>query len=52
MIVVLNVRVGKVLADCVNRIREIVRVAGLAVRNGNSLELGSEFRLIHYAAGR
>jgi hypothetical protein len=36
-----------VIADRVNCIRKIVRVAGLAVRNGNRLELGREFRLIH-----
>jgi len=31
-----------VIADRVNCIRKIVRVAGLAVRNGNRLELGRE----------
>ncbi len=40
------------LAYRVNCVREIVRVAGFTVRDGNGLELGREFRLIHDAACR
>ena len=33
-----------------DRVREVVRITGLAVRNSDGLKLRRKFRLVHYAA--
>jgi hypothetical protein len=43
----LDVRIGQVFAYRVNCVREIVRIAGLAVRNSDGLQLSRKFSLVH-----